>query len=227
MTAWSDIESQVQTGDLVLCHGTGRLSATIEVITLSEYSHATMAVRLKPDGPVYLWQEAPAPLGADPEAHDTQHGGAQLGPAAQVIAEMHQYGDTPHWLPLVYDRPANFDDQVIAVIAGVDGRPFPTLKGMLLEWIEGKLDIAASDTTLFCAELVAITYQQLGLLPPEPPANGFDPGTFARADASDRLLLGARFGTLEEITAASSDAPSPTPPAPHLAQEHAPGARTT
>ena len=227
MVLWSDIESQVQTGDLILCHGTGRLSYTIEVISLSEFSHATMAVRLKPGGPVFVWEEVPGPLEGDPEKHNKLHPGAQLGPADKVLADMHQYGDTPHWLPLHYDRPPDFDDAVVKVIAGLDGRPFPTMKDMLLHWIEGKLDIATGDQTMFCAELVALTYQELGLLPRVPPPNGFDPGTFAREDASEMLLLGARFGELEEITPASSGAPSPTPPAPHPAPADTPAARTT
>lgn len=228
MVLWSDIERQVQTGDLILCHGTGRLSYAIEVVTLSEFSHATMAVRLKPGGPVFVWEEVPGPLERDPEKHDKTHAGAQLGPAAKVLADMHQYGDTPHWLPLRYDRPADFDDKVVNVIAGLDGRPFPTMKDMLLHWIEGKLlDIGTGDQTMFCAELVALTYQELGLLPPDPPPNAFDPGSFARADSSEMLLLGARFGKLEEITPASSGAPSPTPPAPRPAPADTPAARTT
>lgn len=226
MALWSDVESQVKTGDLVLCHGTGKLSYEIEVITLSEFSHATMAVRLKADGPVFLWEEVPAGLEADPEKGNKKHGGAQLGPAAKVIADMQKYGDTPHWLPLDYDRPPDFDDQVVKVIAGLDGRPFSTMKGMLFNWVEGKLGIATSDKTMFCAELVALTYQELGLLPKDPPANAFDPGTFARADASDRLLRGARFGKLEKISAPAG-VPSPAQPAARPAPGPAPGARTT
>jgi hypothetical protein len=226
MVLWSDIESQVQTGDLVLCHGTGKISYEIELITLSEFSHATMAVRLKPDGPVFIWQEVPMGLENDPEKHNQKHGGAQLGLASEVLADMEHYGDTPHWLPLEYDRPADFDDQVVKVIAGLDGRPFSSTKHMLLDWVEGKLGIGTGAKTMFCAEVVALTYQELGLLPKHPPANGFDPGTFARADASDRLLRGARFGKMQEISAAAS-APSPAQSAARPAPGPAPGGRAT
>jgi hypothetical protein len=227
MVLWSDIESRVQTGDLVLCHGTGRLSYAIEVVTLSEFSHSTMAVRLKPDGPVFLWEEVPGGLEQDPEKHDKKHNGAQLGLASKVIADMQHYGDTPHWLPLDYDRPSDFDDQVVKIIAGLDGRSFPTMKGMLLDWVEGKIGINTGDKQMFCAELVALTYQELGLMAKEPPANAFDPGSFARADSSDLLLKGARFGKLEEISAPSSSVPSPTQSAAHPAAAPAPDARTT
>lgn len=227
MVLWSDIESQVQTGDLFLCHGTGRLSYAIEVITLSEFSHATMAVRLKPDGPVFLWEEVPAGLEKDPEKHDKLHAGAQLGVAPKVLADMYKYGDTPHWRPLQWDRPADFDDQVVKVIADLDGRPFPSTKEMLLTWVEGKIGVGTGHKEMFCAELVALTYQKLGLLSADTPANGFDPGSFGRDDASNLLLRGARFGNIEQVTLPSSDAPSPATPAAHPAPVPTPAERTT
>jgi hypothetical protein len=47
--------------------------------------------------------------------------------------------------------------------------------------------------TAYCAQVVAVTYQAMGLLPARRPANWYDPGRFWSGDDL-RLSAGARLG---------------------------------
>ena len=49
----------------------------------------------------------------------------------------------------------------------------------MTDWILGLLGIATHDTTVDCAELVALTWQRIGLLPRKPPANAYSPEDFS------------------------------------------------
>jgi hypothetical protein len=54
------------------------------------------------------------------------------------------------------------------VIERFDGRPFPTTLGLLRRWLSRPVRRTSSLEEVFCAELVATTYQHMGLLPPPP-----------------------------------------------------------
>ena len=53
-------------------------------------------------------------------------------------------------------------------------------------------------TDVYCAELVAVTYERMGLLGTDRPPNWYDPGTFW---SGDRLqLVGAELGPEIHVT---------------------------
>ena len=54
------------------------------------------------------------------------------------------------------------------VIDRYDGRPFPTSLGLARRWLNGRVRRSSSLETIYCAELVATTYQHMGLLPARP-----------------------------------------------------------
>src|SRR3712207_7462668 len=66
------------------------------------------------------------------------------------------------------------------------GRPFPTTAGLARRWLNGRVRRSSSLETIYCAELVATTYQVMGLLPAERPASWYDPGRFWSGDRIDR-----------------------------------------
>ena len=68
------------------------------------------------------------------------------------------------------------------VVARFDGRPFPTTPGLARQWLTGRLRRSSSLETIYCAELVATTYQHMGLLPRRRPASWYDPGRFWSGD---------------------------------------------
>jgi hypothetical protein len=88
------------------------------------------------------------------------------------------------------------EDRVLEVIDRFDGRPFPTTLKLLTGWLTSRTRRPASVESVFCAELVATTYQHMGLLPSTRPANWYDPGRFW---SGDRLPLVAPYALSAEI----------------------------
>jgi hypothetical protein len=83
------------------------------------------------------------------------------------------------------------------VIDRYDGRPFPTTPSLMRSWVTSRVRRrAASREAIYCAELVATTYQAMGLLPEKRPASWYDPGRFW---SGDRIELAPPFALGEEI----------------------------
>jgi hypothetical protein len=78
------------------------------------------------------------------------------------------------------------EDRLMEIIERFDGRPFPTAVGLVRRRVTGRWRRrSASLETIFCAELVATTYQHMGLLAATKAASAFDPGRFWSGDAID------------------------------------------
>jgi hypothetical protein len=88
------------------------------------------------------------------------------------------------------------EDRLMEVIDRFDGRAFPTSLGLVRGWVTGRFKRTSSLETVYCAELVATTYQAMGLLPSERPASWYDPGRFW---SGDRIELVAPFALDGEI----------------------------
>jgi hypothetical protein len=89
------------------------------------------------------------------------------------------------------------EDRLMEVIARYDGRAFPTTPGLARQWLTGRFRRReAALETIYCAELVATTFQQMGLLPKRRPASWYDPGRFW---SGDRIELVPPFALHEEI----------------------------
>jgi hypothetical protein len=88
------------------------------------------------------------------------------------------------------------EDRVMEVIDRYDGRPFPTTLGLARRWLRGRFRRTASLETIYCAELVATTYQHMGLLPARRPASWYDPGRFW---SGDRIELTPPFRLAGEV----------------------------
>ena len=82
---------------------------------------------------------------------------------------------------------------MLRTVARLDGKPFPTTRGLAAAWINGRLRRRTSAEAVYCAELVAATYTAMGLLPASRPPNWYDPGTFWSEDHLE-LLQGAKLG---------------------------------
>jgi hypothetical protein len=94
------------------------------------------------------------------------------------------------------------EDAVLRVVARLDGTPFPSTARLASRWIRGRVpafrrgDRELVLETAYCAEVVALTYEEMGLLPGGRRPNWYDPGRFWSGDDLD-LGLGATLG--EEI----------------------------
>lgn len=84
------------------------------------------------------------------------------------------------------------------VVDAFDGHPFPTMPRLARRWVTGRLRrrSTAPLQTIYCAELVATTYQRMGLLADRRPVSWYDPGAFW---SGDRIELVAPFRLAGEV----------------------------
>ena len=92
------------------------------------------------------------------------------------------------------------EDRLIETIDKYDGKPFPTTPGLVRSWATGRVRRrAVSRETIYCAELVAVTMQNMGLLPDKRPMSWYDPGKFWSGD-DIQLLEGYQLGGEISVT---------------------------
>ena len=95
------------------------------------------------------------------------------------------------------DLTREHEDRLIQVIDKYDGKPFPTTPGLMRSWVTGRVRRReVSRETIYCAELVAVTLQHMGLLPDKRPMSWYDPGKFW---SGDDIVLEEPFSLGEEI----------------------------
>src|SRR3712207_1552506 len=103
-----------------------------------------------------------------------------------VVTWRERYGQRAWMRQLDGPVEVEHEDRLMEVIDHYDGRPFPTTAGLARRWLNGRVRRSSSLETIYCAELVATTYQVMGLLPAERPASWYDPGRFWSGDRIDR-----------------------------------------
>ncbi len=181
-----------RTGDLWLFRGRSAADQAIRAVTNSPVNHVGMAVVLD-DLPPLMWH---AELGQSlPDVWTGKHHrGVQLHDLADaVLTWSNRYGQQGWLRQLHASVTPVMEDAVLKVIARMDGMPFPSTVALAGRWARGRVRRAASVETTYCAEVVAQTYQAMGLLSGQRPANFYDPGSFW---SGDHLVLddGARLG---------------------------------
>jgi hypothetical protein len=106
-----------------------------------------------------------------------------------VLVWSNRYGQRC-WLRQL-DRPVSreAEDAVLKTIARLDGTPFPTTRALAAGWFGGRVPRLSGTAggndreTAYCAEVVAISYQDMGLLPRRKRASWYDPGRFWSGDS--------------------------------------------
>jgi hypothetical protein len=185
-----------RTGDLWLFRGHTVPDRAIQVTTNSPVNHVGMAVVLD-DLPPLMWH---AELGRS--LPDLWSGGHQRGVQLHdlrdaVIVWATRYGQRA-WLRQL-DPPVTreIEDAVLRTVARLDGTPFPSTARLAGRWVRGRLPkITKGETALetaYCAEVVAVTYEAMGLLPAGRRASWYDPGRFWSGDEL-ALTAGAELG---------------------------------
>ena len=189
-----------RTGDVWLFRGHTMADRAIQVATNSPVNHVGMAVAVE-DLPPLMWH---AELGRSlPDVWTgARHRGVQLHDLREaVIIWATRYGQRA-WLrqldPVVTDE---MEDALLRTIARLDGTPFPSTARLASRWLAGRMpargDHGGTDLeTAYCAQLLAVTYQAMGLLPGGRRPHGYDPGSFW---SGDNLGLSAGFRLGGEI----------------------------
>jgi hypothetical protein len=185
-----------RTGDIWVFRGRTAVDRAIQVTTNSPVNHVGMSVVLE-DLPPLMWH---AELGRSlPDVWaGGHHRGVQLHDLRDaVLVWGRRYGQRA-WLRQL-DRPVTgeMEDALLRTVARLDGTPFPSTAKLASRWMRGRLPLplpegrrgsataTATDgalETAYCAEVVAVTYQAMGLLPAGRGPSWYDPGRFWSGD---------------------------------------------
>ena len=188
--------AQAATGDVWLFRGKSLADRAIQTFTNSPVNHVGMVVALD-DLPPLLWH---AELGRSlPDVWTGEHQrGVQLHLLADAVrAWSERYRQRAYLRQLEGTIERRHEDRLMEVIERYDGKPFPTTLGLAGQWLAGRVRRRASSReAVYCAELVATTYQHMGLLPSRRPASWYDPGRFW---SGDRIELVPPFALGGEV----------------------------
>ncbi|NKY54848.1 hypothetical protein [Nocardia flavorosea] len=182
-----------RTGDIWLFRGHSTADRMIRMTTNSPVNHVGMAVVID-DLPALIWH---AELGRSLTDmwSGTTHRGAQLHNLRDaVMVWANKYGQQA-WLRQL-DPPAGpaMEDGVLRTVARLDGTPFPSTAALAGRWFRGRIQLprrrsrrprrpdAREVENAYCAEIVAATYQAMGLLPEDRSPDWYDPGRFWSGD---------------------------------------------
>jgi hypothetical protein len=176
-----------RTGDLWLFRGRKLADRTVQVTTNSPVDHVGMSVVID-DLPPLMWH---AELGRSllDLWSGTHQRGAQLHDLRDaVLVWATRYGHRAWLRQLDPPLTREVEDAVLRSIARMDGTPFPSAARLASRWLRGRVPLVrriARDgelETAYCAEIVALTYQAMGLLPGGLRPNWYDPGRFWSGD---------------------------------------------
>ena len=181
-----------RTGDLWLFRGSSPADQAIRAVTNAPVNHVGMAVVLE-DLPPLMWH-AELGRGLLDVWTGTHHRGAQLHDLMSAVEQWTQRYSQRAWLrQLDASVTREMEDALLRTIARTDGTPFPTTANLAGRWLRGRLRRPAPVESTYCAEVVAGTYQAMGLLAGDRPTNYYDPGRFWSGDDL-QLVAGARLG---------------------------------
>jgi hypothetical protein len=193
--AFDDAVATASTGDIWLFRGRSLGDRAIQTATNSPVNHVGMVVALD-DLPPLLWHAELGRSLPDVWTGERQRGVQLhlLADAARTWTERYRQRVWMRQLQGTIDR--HHEDRLMEVIERFDGRPFPTTPGLVRQYLTGRFRRSSSLETIYCAELVATTYQHMGLLPSRRPASWYDPGRFW---SGDRIELVPPFALAGEV----------------------------
>lgn len=212
-----------RTGDIWLFRGHSGPDRAIRTLTNSPVNHVAMTVGLD-DLPPLLWHAELGDRLTDVWT-GSNHRGVQLHDAREAVEQWMIRYEQRCWIrQLTPEVSAAAEDDLLRVIARLDGTPFPSTARLAARWFRGRiptsvdvvrgipyLDRRARERrarkagaereqvgleAAYCAEVVAITYTEMGLLDADKESNWFDPGRFW---SGDRLPLAAPFRLGDEV----------------------------
>ena len=200
----TDAADLTRTGDVWLFRGTSTADRLIRTATNAPVNHVGMAVVLE-DLPPLLWH---AELGQSlPDVWTGEHHrGVQLHVLVDAVTVWHErYGQRAWLRQLEPQVTAPMEDAALRTVARLSGTPFPTTVALAGRWARGRVPLRRTQgrhvavDTAFCAEVLARTYQAMGLLTEGRAASWYDPGSFWSGDHL-ALQLGRRLGSELAVT---------------------------
>ena len=189
-----------RTGDLWLFRGRSLPDRAIQTLTNAPVNHVGMAVVLD-DLPPLMWHAELGRSLPDRWSGERQRGVQLHDLRDAVVVWGTRYGQRAWLRQLAEPVTGEQEDAVLRTIARFDGTPFPSSARLAGRWALGSLPRTrwqkphadASLESAYCAEVVAVTYEAMGLLPSGERPNSYDPGRFWSGDELP-LLGGAALG---------------------------------
>ena len=188
----AEAASITRSGDVWLFTGRKLADRAIRAATNSPVNHVAMVLAID-DLPPLLWH---AELGRS--MTDVWTGELQRGAQLHRLTEaadtwVNRYGQRAYFRQIDPVASAEMENLALGVVQELSGRRFPTTLGLVGHWIKGRARRSVSLEDIYCAELVALTYQRMGLLDDRRPLNWYDPGKFWSGDKLE-LAGGAVLG---------------------------------
>jgi hypothetical protein len=175
-------------------------------MTNSPVNHVGMSLVIE-DMPPLMWH---AELGKSlPDLWSgTFQRGVQLHDLRDAVTVWaHRYGQRGWLRQLEQPVTKEMEDRALRTIARLDGTPFPSSAQLAWRWARGRVPQMKAPwreseraepalETAYCAEVVAVTYEDMGLLPRRRQPSWYDPGRFW---SGDDLKLGDGYRLGDEI----------------------------
>ena len=187
-----------RTGDVWLFRGHTPADRAIQLATNSPVNHVGMSVVIG-DLPPLMWHAELGKSLPDLWSGD-RHRGVQLHDLRDaVLVWATRYGQRAWVRQLDHAVTPEMEDGVLRAIARMDGTPFPSTTRLASRWLTGRVPSVSRGTrdagleTAYCAEVLAVTYQAMGLLPGRRRPNWYDAGRFWSGDDL-RLSAGYALG---------------------------------
>jgi hypothetical protein len=192
-----------RTGDVWIFRGRSVPDRAIQMTTNSPVNHVGMSIVIE-DMPPLMWH---AELGRSlPDLWSgTFQRGVQLHDLRDAVTVWARRYGQKGWLRQL-EQPVTraMEDGALRTIARLDGTPFPSTAQLAWRWARGRIprlrppwrDGDSDEPALeaaYCAEVVALTYEDMGLLPAGKKPNWYDPGRFWSGDELE-LNDGYRLG---------------------------------
>lgn len=211
-----------RTGDLWLFRGGSGPDRAIQTMTNAPVNHVGMTVAID-DLPPLIWHAELGDKLLDLWT-GTNHRGVQLNDLRAAVEQWTtKYGQRCWLRQLTPYATRAQEDAMLKVIARMNGTAFPTTARLTGRWMRGRLPTVSDWTrgipllhrkvresaerskasrrerleTAYCAETVAITYEEMGLINTEKRENFFDPGSFW---SGDELALAPGYELSKEIS---------------------------
>ncbi len=195
-----------RTGDLWIFRGGTVADRLIQTASNAPVNHVGMALVVD-DLPPLMWH---AELGRSLRDQWTgdHHRGVQLHDLGEAVRTWQvRYGQQAWLRQLDPGAGPEQEDAALRTIARLDGVSFPSTLQLGLRWLRGR-DAhvtrrarerkALRPEDAYCAEVVAATLEEMGVLRPDVPTNWYDPGRFWSGDSLP-LSAGWSYGIEVEV----------------------------
>ncbi|WP_300014569.1 hypothetical protein [Pseudonocardia sp.] len=207
-----------RTGDIWVFRGHSGADRAIRGLTNAPVNHVGMAVVVDDLPPMLFHAELGRSL-LDLWT-GTHQRGVQLHDMRDAVLQWgHRYGQRGWMRQLEGPVGAEQEDGALRAVARLDGTPFPSTARLTGRWLWGRTPAppwreaqggGAALETAYCAEVVALAYEEMGLLPRHRRAGWYDPGRFWSGDDL-RLAPGFRLGGEIEVALPPAPGTAPVP----------------